>query len=96
MSYIYVNWKEVKDANYDLPPVEAKAGYVKWRTQIIKREIPDCISEKFQIGNRLDIICKEIDQIENTIERLYRVTNLCMEQYADTEAENSHNAQKFI
>lgn len=94
-SGIYVNLREVRDANYDLPYVEAGADYVKMQALRMKRNIPDCISNKYQIRQRMDMVCREIGKLEMRIGRLYEATNSCMEQYADTEHENNKNAQAF-
>lgn len=94
-SGIYVNLREVREANYDLPYVETRAEDVMRRTLRMKREIPDCISNQYRIRQRLEMVCKEIGKLEIRIDRLYEATNACMEQYADTEYENSKNAQAF-
>lgn len=95
MSSIYVHLSRVKKANCGLPDVESGTQLVRKRIQRVKREIPDCISAKYQIGHRLNDICKEIDRLEAKMNNLYEITNICMEQYTYAESENSRNADAF-
>lgn len=96
MSDIYVNMRKVRDANYDLPHLEEKADLLKRRTQSMKRKIPVYILNKYQIGERMDTVCKEIGKLETRIRKLHEVTNVCIEQYAYAEYENSRNAEAFL
>ncbi|MCM1217685.1 MAG: hypothetical protein NC548_24600 [Lachnospiraceae bacterium] len=95
MSSIYVHMGRIKEANYDLPGVEADARLVRNRIQRTKKEIPAGIASKYQIGQRLQDVCREIRSMEERINDLYEVVNICMEQYAGVEYANTRNAEAF-
>lgn len=95
MSSIYVHMGRIREANYALPDVESKVRLVRKRIQRTRSEIPDYISAKYRIGQRLNDVCKEIDGLGNKISDLYEVINICMDQYTFTENENSRNAEAF-
>ena len=55
MSAIYIHLNRVREANYTLPDIEDGALLVRSRIQRTKKEIPDYILSKYQIGQRLSI-----------------------------------------
>lgn len=95
MSQIYVNCREIRDANYKLPPMELKAVSVKRRICRLKNNISEDISEQYEIGRRLHQICRQIGELEEKIDQLYQVTDYCMMQYEEAEYENVKNAKAF-
>ncbi len=96
MSAIYIHLNRVREANYTLPDIEDGALLVRSRIQRTKKEIPDYILSKYQIGQRLSDACREIGRLGDRLGYLYEIINVCMEQYADTEIENKRNADAFL
>lgn len=96
MACIYVDLNEVRNADYDLLLAENKAAYVKRRLKRIKSEIPECVASRYEIGQRLEGVCKEIGNIEKRIAKLYEAVDICMEQYEYAEYENEKNAGQFF
>jgi len=96
MSGIYIHLSRVREANYALTDIEAGTRFVRSRIGRTKKEIPDYISSKYQIGQRLHNVCQEIGRLGDRLGYLYEVINICMEQYADTEKENKRNADAFL
>lgn len=95
MPKIYVNYREIRDANYMLPRMESKAISVKRRIHRLKNNISQDISEQYEIGQRLYRVCRQIGELEEKINQLYQVTNYCMMQYEEAEYENVKNAEAF-
>lgn len=95
MSMIYVNVDGIRDVNYDLLYIEAKAKAVKTRMQGLKRGLPAGIKGRYQIGPRLEYVCKETGRLESELRELYEVTSACAEQYAEAEYHNQKNAKAF-
>jgi len=95
MSKIYVNFKKIRDANYDLPYLEVKAAYVKKHIDKMKRELSGEIFNNVQIRQRLEKISQKTGELGEQIDELFTVTNSCVEQYEATEYEISMNAKAF-
>lgn len=95
MSKIYVNFSEIRSSNCELPYLELRAGIIKKRMCRLKEEVPDYICEKYQIGQRLELLCKDIGELVERLDELYEVTKYCVEQYEEAEYENERNAGAF-
>lgn len=96
MSKIYMDFSEIRKANYVLPYLEMKAESVKRRIDRLKREMPDAVRDSYQISQRLEQVCRSIGGVEYQINQLHEVTNFCVEQYEAAEYENSRNAEAFL
>lgn len=96
MSKIYVNYSEIRKANFVLPYLEMKADSVKRRIARTRRELPDDICSSYEIGQRLEQVCRSVGAVEYQMNQLHEVTNFCVEQYEAAEYENSRNAEAFL
>lgn len=96
MSSIYVQGSWVREANCDLVHLEAGAEMIRRGIQRTKKDIPDSIASQYQIGQRLKDVCREIDKLGERINHLHEIVNICMEQYRETEKENTRNAEAFL
>lgn len=95
MSKIYVNCREIRDANFTLRNLETKAKSVNKQIYRLKSGMSDDING-CNIKQRLEQICHSIDTVEVWFEQLYKTANYCMEQYEAVEYEISRNAEAFL
>lgn len=95
MGEIYVDFRKIKNSNYKLPRMELRTSHIRKSVYRLNEELPVEISERYHIGQRLESLCKDIDGLANRIEKLYKITNYCVEQYEDAEYENEMKARSF-
>ncbi len=96
MSKIYINFRRVGEINYILPYIENRAEFVRKQISRLKRQLPACVCETYQIRERFEQVCKEINKTECQIGQLYEVVNCCVEQYKTAEYKNEKNAEEFL
>lgn len=96
MAKIYVNFREIREANYSLLYIVSKADYVKRQIYRCKREMPDYLCDSYQIGQRLDRVYEKVEEVEHQVSQLHKVVNCCVKQYETVENENSRNAEAFL
>ncbi len=95
MSKIEVDLREIRSLNQNLRSIEEQVDGAKRGVSRLSRQIPGQISERHQIRDRLHAVCSQIERLEAQLDELYDVTRSCVEQYAETENENSRNANAF-
>lgn len=95
MPALYIDLNGIRDANYTVPSMGLQLDAVKRQSRRLKGQIPDCIQEKYQIGERLKNIERELEKLELQIDELYEVTSYCVEHYIRAEQRNSTNAKAF-
>ena len=96
MAKIYVNFREIREANYSLLYIASRADFVKRQIYRCKRELPDDICARYQIGQRLECVCGKVEEVEQRISQLREVVNCCIRKYEAAENENSRNARAFL
>lgn len=96
MSKIYINFREIREANYVLPYMGSRADRAKKQIEMIKMELPVCLRDKYQIGQRMEQVHRRIGRLESQIDQLHEITNFCVEQYEAAEYENNRNAEMFL
>ncbi len=95
MSRIYVNISEIRNANYGMPSLSSKADNVKRAVGLMRYRVIAEVAARYSIKERLNDVYREIGKIEEKMDEMYAVTNSCVEQYDQTERENSHNIDQF-
>lgn len=95
MEGIYVDWRGIREVNDELPGLGTRAGIVRKQIFRLQQEIPSCISDRYQISQRLCEVYKKIRKLEFQLGELYEVTNECAEQYECAEMENNRSAEAF-
>lgn len=95
MSKIYVNTKQIRNINCDVPNIVSKVSSTRRTLGMLKGKITEDIAARKQIKQRLDNMYREMDALEKQINELYRFTNSCIVQYEETENRNSRNAEMF-
>ena len=96
MPKIYVNFKEVRKANYVLPSLSMKMEAIQKQIDRVKSEMPEDVRRSYQIGQRLEQIRSSIGTVEARLDQLHETANYCMEQYEAAEYEISRNAKAFL
>lgn len=95
MGNLYVDVGKIKDSNDKLPRMEMRTRHIRKSVYRLNEELPSDISDRYDIGQRLEALCRDIDGLANRIEKLYKITDYCAEQYEDTEYENERKARSF-
>lgn len=95
MREMYVNFRKIKNSNYELPYLELRTNLVRKRVYRLKEELPVDICERYHIGQRMETLCKDMSELAGRLEQLYKITNYCVEQYEDAEYENEMRARSF-
>ena len=82
-------------ANYALPTQLAKIAGIKRGIGLLRWRIPEQIRNKRDIERRVNLLYRQLAEIETEINRIYEVTNQSLYQYANMEEKNTLNANRF-
>lgn len=93
--YLKFDIKRVRMANYALPTQLAKIAGIKRGIGLLRWRIPEQIRNKRDIGSRVNLLYRQLAEIETEINRIYEVTNQSLYQYANMEEKNTLNANRF-
>ncbi len=96
MTEIYIDIREVRHVNYELPRLEERSGSIQNHTRQLTQSMPNIILEKYQIGERLMAVCRDMGKWREKVRELFEVTKSCMEYYAETESINERNADMLL
>lgn len=95
MIYINVRPKEICIENHKITGIVRKVELVENTIKSLSYRAKPEIAGRYGISQRMRAIQKEVGQLENRIEELHSVTEICMEQYRKTENEINRNAGAF-
>lgn len=95
MSMIYIDMREIRNANYNVLPISSEVNHAQKKLRTLRWNIEEEIAAHKRIGQRLAGLCNEMGLLERWINELYEITNLCVMQYETAERENFHNAELF-
>ncbi len=95
MAEISVKIEEVRKDNYILPSLISRLDNCERAVAVLRWRIQTGMKDAGRIKDELRIICQEIEKLKEKMETLYKVTDLCMNQYADTEALLNRRAGDF-
>ena len=90
--YLKFDIKRVRMANYALPTQLAKIAGIKRGIGLLRWRIPEQIRNKRDIGSRVNLLYRQLAEIETEINRIYEVTNQSLYQYANMEEKNTKMA----
>lgn len=93
--YLKFDIKRVRMANYALPTQLAKIAGIKRGIGLLRWRIPEQIRNKRDIERRVNLLYRQLAEIETEINRIYEVTNQSLYQYANMEEKNTLNANRF-
>lgn len=93
---IYVDISGIRQTNWTLPKTGFMAEAAGRQVLRLKRELPQNITDRYLIGERLLSAYRETKKLEVRIRELYNITNLCVEQYEQAEHRNERNARAFL
>lgn len=96
MAEININIHEVRHVNYELPQLEEWAGSIQNHTKKMEQNMPNVILGNYQIGERLMVVCRDMEKWREKVKELFEVTKSCMEYYDETKRENEKNADMLL
>lgn len=92
---IYVNVKEVRNANYNIPSIASKVEGVGKSLGSLRTRMAEEIVAQQRIRQRLTDAYNEMSSLERQLNELYKITDSCVTQYETAERANLHNAELF-
>lgn len=95
MSKIYINIGEIKNINSKILPLGTKLGNVRKSIKEMMNNMSIDVGRRHNISQRMGNIYKEIGHIEMQVQEVNTIINLCLEQYAEVERQNTNNAKEF-
>ena len=95
MAEIKIDLKKLQNANYSIPSVLSGLAAQKRYLNLLKWRIPTEIQNKKQIRKQLDACIKEITEIEEQINDIYKVSRSAVMQYTNVEKKLNKNASQF-
>lgn len=95
MARIQVQIDEVRNDNYLLPSLVSKLDSCEKEMAVLRWRMPVNVEGMDAIREELQNTKRELGAIREKIDALYRITNDCMNQYAEVERQNEAHAQDF-
>lgn len=92
---IYVNVKEVRNANYNVLSIASKVGSAEKSLGSLRIRVAEEIASGQCIRQRLTDAYNEMNSLKYQINELYKITASCAAQYEAAEHANLHNAELF-
>ena len=95
MAEIKIDLKKLQNANYSIPSVLSGLAAQKRYLNLLKWRIPTDVQNKKQIRKQLDACIKELVEIEEQINDIYKVAKNAVTQYSNVEKRINKNASQF-
>lgn len=95
MSQIYVNFREVKNANGRVPSMIAQMDATKRSLGLMRYRIPEDRMDFNAIRNEISSCVSEIESLKEQLRRIYTTTEQAMFQYENGDKKVEENAKHF-
>ncbi len=96
MGRIQIQIQEVRNDNYTLPSLISKLDNCEKELAVLRWRMPSDIKGINEIKDHMLKVKNEIEDIKEKINSLYRITNICVNEYASVENRIERRANDFM